>query len=119
MTRMRRAALTLALVGCNQVYGLDATSLDEPTECATIRFGAPTPVEPFAPDGNAELDAQLSQDGLELWFVYQDSTSVIYRATRSSRDEAFGAPIRAPFAQTRANDPALSGNGQRLMFIDQ
>lgn len=117
---MRCAVVTLALAGCNQVYGLDETRVDAPTECATIRFGVPTEIPQFAGDP-LEVDAQLSADGLEIWFSTAPASTgpyTMHHGVRGTVDEPFTVAVAA-FAQTDAVDAAISADGRRLMYRER
>ena len=117
LVEVKRAVLTL-LVGCNQVYGLEPTKLDGPTECATVRFGAPQPLTEFD-DGREEHDPQLSADRRELWLVYLDTEFAIYRSERGSVDEPFGTPVLVDLGMSPTRDPSLTADGRRLLFFSR
>jgi len=115
--------VALALVGCNQVYGLDGTTLDdpsdfEPKDCSAVRFNAPMPIAEFA-GGDTEFDPQLSPDGNELWYVTNPNGPYeMFLATRPAAG--------MPFVTMKANltveagvnkDPSMTADGRRLMFV--
>jgi len=120
MGRMRCAVLALSLVGCNQIYGLDPTQLDdlEPPACSTVRFGPPRAIPQFV-DGAAELDPQLSADGNELWFTRAEVAGfTILRGTRESADAPYTVtPAGLLATATSTLDAALTADGRRLMFL--
>jgi hypothetical protein len=63
----------------------------------------------------------LRSDGLEiLWESKATPPTAIYRATRASRQDAFGAPERvvlpAPFDVAGCGDPDLSEDGRMMAF---
>ena len=118
---MRCAVVTLALTGCNQVYGLDDTRVNAPTECATIRFGVPLDIPQFSADPRLEVDAQLSADGLEIWFSTAPVFSgpyTMHHGVRETVDEPFTIAVAA-FAQVDAVDAAIDATARRLMFRER
>ena len=124
MVEVRRAVLVLTF-GCNEVYGLDPTTVRdlEPPACSTVVFGVPMQLDEFR-DGNEEYDAQLSADGSELWLVLStpigggENRNLLHRATRGA-DGRYSAPVVMDLAGSNERDntdPALTADGLRLMF---
>jgi hypothetical protein len=116
---MRRAVVALALVGCNQAYGLEPTRLDTPPACSTVRFAAPRAFPEFA-GGLEEHDPQLSRDGLELWFVLQlpaTDAFTLHRAVRAAITDPFGPPEPIDLGLADVRDPSLSADGRHLLVV--
>ena len=68
----------------------------------------------------SERDPTLSMDGLTLYFT-SDRTGAprLYRSTRSSLADAFGAPVEvSELAQVALQDPAVSADGNELFYAD-
>ena len=125
---VRCAVAVLTLAACNQVYGLDPTTVRtlEPPACSTVQFSIPRVLPEFA-GGDREFDPQLSGDGKELWLVMATPISggedrdLMYRSVLQG--DRFSTPVLTNLADmnTQANgDPALTADGLRLIFrVDQ
>jgi hypothetical protein len=126
MVEVRRALLLLTLTGCNEVYGLDPTTVRdlEPPACSTVQFGVPVQLEEFR-DGATEYDAQLSADGNELWFTMDtvlpdmERRNLMYRTVRGA-DGTFATPATlldlVDMNERHTGDPAMTADGKRVIF---
>jgi hypothetical protein len=89
LVSVRSASWLLIATGCNQISGLDPTTVRdlEPPACSTVQFGSPVELDQFD-DGDREVDPQLSSDGSELWYVSNTTGTsnryLLFRGVRSS-----------------------------------
>lgn len=119
---MRRAAFLLIGAGCNQIYGLDPTTVRdlEPPACSTVQFGSPAKLAQFD-NGDREGEPQLSSDGTELWYtsntVGTNSKYLIFRGVRAADTGPFDVELVELVDNDIGNgNPALTADGRRLMF---
>jgi hypothetical protein len=85
----------------------------------SARFGAPTPVAGIDLANYSVNGFTVSSDEREAYFTATTTGSMgsdVYRATRASIDEPFGALVALPALSTANNDerPALSVDGREL-----
>jgi hypothetical protein len=124
MVEVRRALLLLTF-GCNELYGLDSTTVRdlEPPACSTVQFGVPVHLDEFR-GGFAEYDAQLSADGNELWFTSSTEIAgggrrnLLYRTVRGD-DDKFAPPTLLDLVgmnHLHTGDTAMTADGRRLIF---
>lgn len=112
--------MLLFLAGCNQIYGLDPT---------TIRTDAPPVDGPGCSDGVfsppveeeianfAMAQPQVRFDLLELFMEgVPPSSHGIHSSKRTSVTGAWSPPVRTAWTQDSDRSPALSADGLRLMF---
>lgn len=124
MGDVRRVLWLLTLAGCNQVYGLDPTTVRtlEPPFCSTVQFSVPQILPEFDDDDDIEFDPQLSANGKELWFAFATPISgggyrnQMYRSVRVG--DRFGEPVLVDLVSMTAHvgDPALTADGLRMIF---
>src|SRR6185295_1255536 len=85
----------------------------------TKAFGSPELVTEFDPQANFVKGAILSKTELEAFFLTYDSTAndwILRRATRGSRDVAFGAATDVMISPTPDAFLSLTAGGLKLYF---
>lgn len=83
-------------------------------------FSAPSPIQSTVSNAN-EWGGTIDRDGLELYFVSNRGPNGdydIYRATRATRTDPFGAPalVTELSTSTSEDDPFLTADGLELWF---
>lgn len=121
ISRSRTTLAAIAVSGCGRIY-FDPSGIDASSPCVLGPFG---PVQALTELNSTydEQDAELSSDGLEVFFRSTrppgaGATPDLWRAVRTSTDEPFGPPALIPELQTAEweGDAALTDDGLQLWF---
>jgi hypothetical protein len=121
MIPMMRVVLCVALAGCQLVFpfedGAPGDTVDGPVCTRGFNPGA-AQVEIESSDDTL-FDPATSNDPNEMWLTISDKGRGIYSITLEG--QRFAAPTLAPFSSADGDDvdPALSGNGEVLLFLRQ
>lgn len=120
-----RVLLAIAASACGRISfdaidAIDATATDA-APCTLGPWSASTRVEELVIPSSASLGAQVSPDGLAIYFGSANANTQeldIYEATRASREEGFGPPARlvALASATYDHNPTIGNDGLELWF---